>query len=125
MSLLDIFESPCQESDIQPLPCICPLIEHHSSVLDNACSVDQGMPRSIPRGAKFHTTALPKSSPQGTSIDLNSAFTLLQRRMDQTGPSIANATKTNNLLLERITAQEQDKVSLHPDLSENEGVELG
>ena len=35
--------------------------------------------------------------------------------------NIANVTKTNNLLHERITEQEQDKVSLHPDSSEYQG----
>ena len=32
--------------------------------------------------------------------------------------NIANITKTNNLLQEKTTAQEQDQVSLHPDSSE-------
>ena len=35
--------------------------------------------------------------------------------------NIANVTKSNNLLHERITAQEQDKVSLHPDSSGYQG----
>ena len=45
--------------------------------------------------------------------------------MDKMEPSIDNATKTNNLLQEKITAQEQDKVSLHPDSSEYQGDDLG
>ena len=45
--------------------------------------------------------------------------------MGQTEPIIANATKTNNLLCESITAEEQDKVSLHHDLSEHQGYDLG
>ena len=39
--------------------------------------------------------------------------------------NIANFTITNNLLHERITAQEQDKVCLHPDSSEYQGDDLG
>ena len=39
--------------------------------------------------------------------------------------NIANVTKTSNLLHERITAQEQDKVSLHPDSSKYQGDDLG
>ena len=39
--------------------------------------------------------------------------------------NIANVTKTNNLLQERINAQEQDKVSLNPDSSEYQGDDLG
>ena len=38
--------------------------------------------------------------------------------------NIANVTKTNNLLQEKITVQEEDKVSLHPNLSEYQGDEL-
>ena len=45
--------------------------------------------------------------------------------MDRMESNIANVTKTNNLLHERITAQEQDKVSLHPDSSEYQGDDLG
>ena len=39
--------------------------------------------------------------------------------------NIANVTKTNNLLHERITAQEQDKVSLQPNSSEYQVDDLG
>lgn len=74
---------------------------------------------------KIHTAALPQSSSPGTSIDLKSAFTLLLSRIDETEPIIANATKTNNLLHEIITAQEQDKLSLPHDLSEHQGYDLG
>ena len=45
--------------------------------------------------------------------------------MDRMESNIANVTKTNNLLHERITAQEQDKVFLHPDLWEHQGDDLG
>ena len=45
--------------------------------------------------------------------------------MDKMESNIANVTKTSNLLHERITAQEQDKVSLHPDSSEYQGDDLG
>ena len=68
---------------------------------------------------------MPESSLQGTSIDLQSALTLLLSRMDKMESNTANVTKTNNLLHTRITAQEKDKASLHPDLSEYQGDDLG
>ena len=77
-----------------------------------------------PKGLAF-LPALPESSLQGTSIDLQSALTLLLSRMDKMESNIANVTRTNNLLNERITAQEQDKVSRHPDSSEHQGDDLG
>ena len=39
--------------------------------------------------------------------------------------NIVNATDSHNLLHEIMTAQEQDKVSLHPDSSEYQGDDLG
>ena len=45
--------------------------------------------------------------------------------MNKIGSNIANVTKTNNLLHERHTAQEEDKGSLHPDSSEYQGDDLG
>ena len=39
--------------------------------------------------------------------------------------NIINATENHNLLHEIMTAQEQDKVSLHPDSSEYQGDDLG
>ena len=51
---------------------------------------------------RFLTAALPESSLQGTSIYLQS-----------------------NLIHERVTIQEQNKVSLHPDSSEYQGDDLG
>ena len=69
---------------------------------------------------------MPESSLQGTSIDLQSALTLLLSRVDKMESTIVDyVTKTNNLLQERIAAQEQDKISLHPDLSEYQGNDLG
>ena len=44
--------------------------------------------------------------------------------MDKIESNIANITKTNKLQ-KRITAQEQDKVFLHHDLSEYLGHDLG
>ena len=78
-----------------------------------------------PPRAVFLSAALPESSLQGTSIDLQSVLTLLLSRMDKTESNIANVTMTNNLLQEGITAQEQHKVSLHPDLSEYQENDLG
>ena len=69
---------------------------------------------------------MPESSLQGTSIDLQSALTLLLSRVDKMESTIVDyVTKTNNLLQERIAAQEQDKISLHPDSSEYQGNDLG
>ena len=85
--------------------------------MDSAYDAQQSSASSKPsRGGSF-SAVLPGSLLQGTSIDLQSALTLLLRRMDKMESNIANVTKTNNLLYERITAQEQDKVSLHPDSS--------
>ena len=69
--------------------------------------------------------ALPESSLQRTSIDLQSALTFILSRMDKMVSDIANVTKTNKLLQERIINQEQNKVSLHPNLSEYQGGGLG
>ena len=93
--------------------------------MDSACDARQNRPGSIPSRAEFVTAALAESSLQGTNIDLQSALTLLLCRMDNMESNIANVTKTNNLLHERITTQEQDKVSLHPDSSKNQGDDLG
>ena len=45
--------------------------------------------------------------------------------MDKIELNIANVTKTNNIPRVRITAQEQDKVSLHPNSSEYQGDHVG
>ena len=45
--------------------------------------------------------------------------------MEKMESNIANVTKTNNLLHKRITAQEQDNVSLHPDSAQYQGDDLG
>ena len=93
--------------------------------MDSACDAHQNSSGSIPLRAGFFSAALPESSLQGTSIGLQSALTLFLSRMDKMESNIANITKTNNLLQEKITAQEQDKVSLHPDSSEYQGDDLG
>ena len=72
--------------------------------MDNSSGVDQSMPCSIPKRVKAHTAALLESSSQGTSTDLQSALTLRLSRIDQIGTNIANVTKTNNILHERLTA---------------------
>ena len=117
-------KTPSKQSDIPRLSHIGSSVEPHSSVVDSACDAHHNSPGSIPPRAGFHSSALPGSSLQGTSIDLQSAFTLLLSRMDKIESNIANVTKTNNLLQEKITAQEQDKVSLHPDSSEYQGNDL-
>ena len=118
-------KSPNKECYIPPLSHIGTSAEHHSSVVDSACDAHQNSPGSIPLRAGFLSAALPESSLLGTSIDLQSALTLLLSRMDKMESNIANVTKTNNLLQEKITAQEQDKISLHPDSSEYPGDDLG
>ena len=97
-------------------------VERHSSVVDSACDAHQDIPDSIPPRAGFLSATLPESSLQGTSIDLQSALTLLLSRMDKMELNIANVTRTNNLLEEKITGQEQDKVSVHPDSSKYWGM---
>ena len=79
----------------------------------------------VPSRAVFLTVALLESSLQGTSIELQSTLTFLVSRIDKMESNIANVIKTNNLLQERITAQEQDRVSLHPDSSDYQGNDLG
>ena len=118
-------ETHSKESDIPPLSHIGSSMERYNSVTDSACDTRQNRPRSIPTRTEFVTAALPESSLQGTSIDLQSGLTLLLSRMVKMESNIANVTKTNSLFHERITALEQDKVSLHPDLSENQGDDLG
>ena len=98
-------KSPSKESDIPTLSHIGSSIERHSCVIDSTCDARQNSPSSIPSRAGFLSAALPESSLQGTSIDLQSALTLLLSRMDQMESNIASVTKTNNLH-ERITAQE-------------------
>ena len=118
-------KSPNKESDVPALSHIGYSLERHSSVVNSACDARQSSSGSIPSRAGFLSAALPESSLQGTSNDLQSALTLLLSRMDKMESNIASVIKTNNLLNERITTQEQDKVSLHPDLSECQGDDLG
>ena len=119
-------KSSSKESDIPPLSHIGSSVERHSSVVDSACDTHQNSPGSIPSGDGFLLTALPETSLQGTSIDLQSALTLLLSRVDKMESTIVDyVTKTNNLLQESIAAQEQDKISLHPDSSEYQGNDLG
>ena len=90
-------KSPSKESDIPALS--------HSSVVNSACDTRQNSPSSIPSNAGFLRAALPESSLQGTSIDLQSALTLLLSKMNKMELNIVNVTKTNCLLHEKITAQ--------------------
>ena len=86
--------------------------------MDSACDARQNCPGLFGSRTGFLTAALSESSLQGTSFDLQSALTLLISRMDKMKSNIAYVPKTNNLLHERITDQEQDKVSLNPFLVE-------
>ena len=92
--------------------------------MDSACNARQNRPGLKLSRAGFLTAVLPESSLQGTSVDLQSAVTLLLSRKDKIESNIANVTKTNNLH-ERITVQELDKVSLHHDSSEYQRDDLG
>ena len=118
-------KSSSNESDIPSLSHIGFTIERHSSAADGACGAGQDSSGSIPSRAGFLSAALAESSLQATSIDLKSALILLLTRMNKMESNIANVTKTNIHLHERITTQEQDKVSLQPDSSEYEGDDLG
>ena len=108
-----------------PLSHIDTSVERHSSVVDSACDAHQNSSDSIPPRVGFLLATLPESSLQETSIDLQSALILLLSRMDKMESNIANVTKTNNLLDEKITSQVQDKVSLHSDSSKYWGDDLG
>ena len=105
-------ESSSEESDITRLSHIASSTERHSSAVDIACDVQISYGR-------IARVLLP-----GTSIDLQSALTLLVRGMDKMESIIASATKTDKPH-ERITSQEQDKVSLHSDSLEHQGDYLG
>ena len=73
-------ETHSKESDIPPLSHIGSSVELHSSVEDSACNAHQNRPEAILSQAEFVTDALPESSLQGTSVDLQysySALTLL------------------------------------------------
>ena len=117
-------KSPSKESDVPSLSHIGTSIERHSSAVDSACDAHHDSPGSKPPRSGFLPAVLPESSLPGTSMDLQSALTLIQSRMDKMESNIANVTKIHNLLQEKITAQEQDKVFLHPDSSELQGDDL-
>ena len=70
-------KSPSKESDITAFSQIGTSVEHHSSVVDSASGIYQNSSGSIPPMAGFLSPALPESSLQGTSIDLQTALTLL------------------------------------------------
>ena len=93
--------------------------------MDCECHARQNSSDSISSLAGILSAALPESSLQRTIIDLQSAITLLLSRMVKMESNIANDTKTNNPLQERITAQNQDKVSLFADSSEYQEDDLG
>ena len=118
-------ESPIKESDIPSLSHIGSSVERHCSVVDSAYDTRQNRPGSLPSKAGFLSAAFPESSSQGTSIDLQSALTLLLSRMDKVETNIVNVSRVINLHHETITAQEQDNVSLYPDSSEYQGDDLG
>ena len=110
------------------IPLHCPtLVRQYVSRTSRsfACDAHQNRSRSIPSWDEFVTAALPESSLQGTSIDLKSVLTLLLSKMDKMESNIANVTKTNNILHERSTAQEQDKISVHPDSLKYQRNDLG
>ena len=114
------------ESDNPALSHIGSSIERRSSIVDSACDARHDRPGSISSRAKFLTRDLiTETSLQETSIDLQSALTLFLSKMDKMESIIDNITKTNTLLHERITAQEQDKVSLYPDSLEYQGDDFG
>ena len=70
-------ESPSKESDIPALSHIGSSVERHNSAVDSVCDARQSRPRLIHSKTGFLTASLPEFSSQGTSIDLQSAFTLL------------------------------------------------
>ena len=74
-------ETHSKESNIPALFHIGSAVECHSSEEDSACYAHQNRPGSIPSRAEFVTAALPESSLQETSIDLQSALIFLLSRM--------------------------------------------
>ena len=107
-------KSSSKESDIPPLSHIGSSVERHSSVVDSACDTHQNSPGSIPSGDGFLLTALPETSLQGTSIDLQSALTLLLSKMDKIESNIADDTKTKNLLQEESLPRSRIKFLFTP-----------
>ena len=103
---LNLSKSPSKESDIRELSHIGTSIECHSGVVDSVCDTHQNSPSSIPPRTGFLSVALPEFSLQGTSTDLQSVLTLLLSRMDKMESNITYVTEVNNLLQEKITAQE-------------------
>ena len=89
--------------------------------MDSACDTRQNETGAIPSRTGLLTAAFSGFSLQGFRIDLQSTVTLLLNGIDKRESNIGNVIKTNNLFHERITAQEHDKVSLHPDSSEYQG----
>ena len=114
-----------KESHIPSVSHLGSSVKRQSSLMDNACDTRQNRHGSILLRAGLLTAALPQPSLQGTSINLQSALTLLLSRMDKMESNITNITKTNNFLHERISSQEQDKVLFHPDSSRHQGDNLG
>ena len=100
-------------------------VKRQSSLMVNACDAPQNRHGSILLRDGLLTAALPEPSLQEASINLQSALTLLLSRMDKTESNVANVTKANNFLHERISSQEQDKVFFHPDSSRHQGDDLG
>ena len=92
-------ESSSKESDIPSFSYNGSWVEYHSRVVDTACHARQIKPGLIPSRAGFLTAALPEFSWQRTSIDLQSALTLLLSRMDKMESNIANFTKTNTFFM--------------------------
>ena len=72
-------ESPSKEIDILPSF----HTERHSSVVDGACGVRQMRPSFIPTRSGFLTAALAESLSERTSIDFESAISLLLSGMDR------------------------------------------
>ena len=93
-------KSPSKESDIPALSHIGISAERISSVVDSACGGLENSPGPILPRTGFLSATLPEPSLQGTSIDLQSALTLLLSRIDKMESNIANVTETNNPLQE-------------------------
>ena len=86
-------KSPSKESDIPELSHISLSVERHSIVVDSTFDSCQDSPGSTPQRLDFFSAALSEFSLQGTSIDLQSALTLLLSRMDKMESNIANVTR--------------------------------
>ena len=75
----------------------------------------------VPPLAPINSEVAPQSVSQTSANNLQDILVRLVDRLDKMEASVANVSSANLLLQERLTAQEQDRISLHPSASEFSG----